>query len=196
MVSIVWVYPSLLTCRVPLLKIAFKFLCRLVFKFMWMSSEDCACWVHDKAVFTVGGSHRTGFQRGCILYSNTYPEPAARRLPRASNPLQHFLSFWILAILSIPRGITVAVIDSSSMGCEIKYLSTVVCIFSGRMSAHLFTHFLSRAAVHFLLLCCKSSWNILDESFSRYSNVFCKHFPPACGSSSHPLAVCFTEQKC
>lgn len=152
--------------------------------------------MYAKAVFTFGGNHGTGFQCGCILYSNTYSHPTARRVPRASNPLQHFLSFWILAILSISWGITVALIDSSSVGCEIKYLSTVVCVFSGRVSAHLFAHFLSHAAVHFLLLCCKSSWYILGESSSRYSNVFCKHFPSACGSSSHPLAVCFMEQKC
>lgn len=93
MLSIVWVYHSLLTCwRVPLLKIAFKFLCRLVLKFMWMNSEDYAHWVHDKAMFTFGGNHGTDFQCGCILYSNTYPQPAARRVPRASNPLQHFFS--------------------------------------------------------------------------------------------------------
>lgn len=134
-----------------MLKIAFKFLCRLVLKFMWMNSEDYAHWVHDKAVFTFGGNHGTDFQCGCILYSNTYPQPTARRVPRASNPLQHFvfplqhfLSFWILASLSIPWGITVALIDSSSMGCEIKYLSTVICVFSGGVSAHLFAHFLSR----------------------------------------------------
>lgn len=121
-------YHSIFTgWRVPLLKIAFKFLCRLVFKFMWMNSEDCARWVHDKSMFTFGGNHGTGFQRGCILYSNTYPQPAARRVPRASNPLQHFLSFWILAILSIPWGITVALIDSSSVGCCLHLLWRDVC---------------------------------------------------------------------